>query len=412
MNVAAVIPARGGSKGIPRKNLQLIGGVPLLGWVVRAALAADLIDAVYVSTEDAEIASVANKYGATVIDRPAELAADDTLTHPVILHSLEHIGEVDAVAILQCTSPLTTGEDIDNAVSRIDQYDAVVSVEEDHGYIVTRDGKCLTYGDEKRQQRQAREPRYRINGAVWVVRPPLCDLWPDKLGLCVMPPCRSVDIDLPVDLHKAESLMGYGGSWIVLGAGPDAREMLRLARARYPHSQIITTNEGIELFADPDFPDVYVLNDQVASRTYADRAKAIQKRGCRLVTLRRDPQAMRLRGVDHCDEFLPFVSGRLHVPGSYCGGLSGLLCLQYALNHGAKSVHLVGMNGYTGKRGGDYFDEHEPDNKGRKRAMHTESIIQPFTQSAVDVCPDVGFVFYGQLNYSVAGQNVRRMVPQ
>ena len=89
MSVVVVIPARGGSKGIHRKNLQPIDGTPLVGRSIRAALGAESVDRVYVSTEDGEIASVAQQYGATVIDRPKKLAEDRTATHPVIKHALE-----------------------------------------------------------------------------------------------------------------------------------------------------------------------------------------------------------------------------------------------------------------------------------------------------------------------------------
>ena len=123
MQVAAVIPARGGSKGIPRKNLQPVGGIPLIGWAVRAALAAETVDVVYVSTDSHTIAKVAGEYGARVIMRPAELAADETPTMPVIEHAVAQMPETpEIVVILQCTSPLTTGEDIDLAVGRCDTW--------------------------------------------------------------------------------------------------------------------------------------------------------------------------------------------------------------------------------------------------------------------------------------------------
>jgi len=413
MQTVAVIPARGGSKGIPRKNLQPIGGVPLIGWVVRAALAAEKVDAVYVSTEDKEIAAAAREYGAEVIKRPPSLAADDVLTIPVIQHALGTLqSQPDKVVVLQATSPLTTGADIDAAVVRLQHpYDSIASVVEDHAYILARDGSILNYTpEEQRRRRQDRDVRYRVNGAIFVLRPPVEDFWAGNVGLYVMPQERATDIDSPVDLHIADALMRYDRAWIVLGAGPDAEKMLAYARARHPGAPIVTTNEGLALFDPPDRPDFFLLNDQRACVQYAQAAKDAQKLGCRLLTLRRDPQALKNRGVEHCDEFLEYVGnynqfGR----GGYNAGLSGLLCLQYAINNGAKSVHLVGMNGYTGKCGGDYFDGHEPVNNGRKRRHHTESLIRPFTQSAVTECPDIEFVFYGQLNYPIQGTNVKRL---
>jgi len=95
------------------------------------------------------------------------------------------------------------------------------------------------------------------------------------------------------------------------------------------------------------------------------------------------------------------------------------MCLEYAIAHGARQIHLVGMTGYAGTDGGDYFGGyepgHEPDTNPEnieRRRRHTLEIIQPFTQAAVDCCPDIDFVFHGRLNYQVSGPNVRRIVPR
>jgi CMP-N,N'-diacetyllegionaminic acid synthase len=417
MACVAIIPARGGSRGIPGKNLQPIGGVPLVGWTVRAALAAKSIEAVYVSTESKQIAQAAAEYGAQVIMRPAELAADDTPTMPVVRHALGTLpAEPEMVAILQCTSPLTTGQDIDWAIERLTaELDAVISVEADHGFLVSGDGALLSYPSWGTKRRQDREARYRLNGAVYVVRTPVRDEFPPpgKLGLYVMPRERSIDIDDPLDLHLAEALLRYSQAWIVCGAGPDVRQMLALARAKYPHAVTITTNSGIRLFKEPDRPDYYFLTDMHGCRIYHDEAKAIQARGSRLVTLRRDKSALKQRRLDHFDEFIPMAGG----PGQFTrkglsAQLSGLLCMQYALMRGARELHLVGMNGYTGRPGGDYYEQDAPVMSHRKLRSHTENVIGPFTQAAVEACPDVDFVFYGRLNYRVGGPNVRRVVPR
>ena len=106
------------------------------------------------------------------------------------------------------------------------------------------------------------------------------------------------------------------GAWIVVGGGPDAREMLNLARRRCPTARIITTNGGIDLFEPPDVPDVYYLNDQEACRVYHDRAVWMQRHGTRLATLRRVPSAMASRRVDGFDEFLPGVRCRINSPAA------------------------------------------------------------------------------------------------
>ena len=123
---------------------------------------------------------------------------------------------------------------------------------------------------------------------------------------------------------------------------------------------------------------------------------------------------MKTRRVDGFDEFLPGgPTQNRFLRGGYSAGLSGLLCLEYVVNHGAKRIHLVGMNGYAGRVGGDYFDGHEtPVNTPDKRLRHTREIIEPFVQTVVDACPDVEFVFYGQLNYRVTGRNAQRITQE
>ncbi len=121
MRLLAVIPARGGSKGLPRKNVRLLAGLPLIAYSIRAGQAASSVDRLVVSTEDAEIAAVARDSGAEVVERPAALAQDDTPTRPVIEHTVELLAGdgylPDAVLTLQPTSPLRTAQHIDEAAA-------------------------------------------------------------------------------------------------------------------------------------------------------------------------------------------------------------------------------------------------------------------------------------------------------
>lgn len=135
MEILAIIPARGGSKGIPRKNLAILAGQPLIAYTIRAARNAKLLNRVVVSTEDEEIAGVAKSHGAEVILRPSELALDTTPTEPVLLDVLKTLeskeGYVpDAVVLLQPTSPLRSESHIDEAIKKLydTEADAVVSV--------------------------------------------------------------------------------------------------------------------------------------------------------------------------------------------------------------------------------------------------------------------------------------------
>ncbi len=130
--ILAIIPARGGSKGVPRKNIRDVGGKPLIYWTIKAALDSGLIDKLVVSTEDKEIAEIARSFNAQVIDRPAELAEDTALTEPVMLHALlelEKEGYVpDYVSLIQCTSPFLTGEVVRDVARKLidnpDRYDS------------------------------------------------------------------------------------------------------------------------------------------------------------------------------------------------------------------------------------------------------------------------------------------------
>ncbi|MFC1510854.1 cytidylyltransferase domain-containing protein [Candidatus Margulisiibacteriota bacterium] len=112
-----IIPARGGSKGIPGKNIKMIAGKPLIAWTIEAAEQSRLMDHFVVSTDDAEIAGVSRQYGAEVIDRPADLATDEAATLSALQHVLTNI-DAEAVVILQPTSPVRDCNLIDNCITR------------------------------------------------------------------------------------------------------------------------------------------------------------------------------------------------------------------------------------------------------------------------------------------------------
>src|ERR671933_1130136 len=110
-----LIPARGGSKGIPGKNLAPVCGRPLVAWTIGAACAARSLDRVVVSTDSEEIATTARELGADVLERPAELARDETPMREVVLHALEQLGRPEVLALLQPTSPLRRAQHVDEA---------------------------------------------------------------------------------------------------------------------------------------------------------------------------------------------------------------------------------------------------------------------------------------------------------
>jgi N-acylneuraminate cytidylyltransferase len=130
--VLAIIPARGGSKRLPRKNILSIAGKPLIDWTIEAALSSEYVDEVYVSTDDQEIAGIASKHNISIPElRPRALSSDYASTQDVIFYTLENFGnEADIIVILQPTSPLRVAEQIDGAIKLFEKNNAfsVVSV--------------------------------------------------------------------------------------------------------------------------------------------------------------------------------------------------------------------------------------------------------------------------------------------
>lgn len=178
---AAVILARGGSKGVPGKNLRKVGGVSLIGRAVRAARAAGRVDAgVWVSTDDAAIAAESRLHGARIIDRPAELSGDTATSEAGWLHAMGPIRaefpDLARLVLLQCTSPFTTGPDIEAVLAAQDAQgaDCALSVVPDHGFLWRRDengfGRGTNHDEtQQRQRRQDLEPVFRESGAIYTV---------------------------------------------------------------------------------------------------------------------------------------------------------------------------------------------------------------------------------------------------
>ncbi|WP_431826488.1 cytidylyltransferase domain-containing protein [Microbacterium algeriense] len=176
----AVIPARGGSKQVPRKNVQRVGGVPLVERAVRAASSADGIDLVVVSTDDGEIAAIAEAAGARVVRRPAEIAGDTATSESAILHALDALEDdgtpVDVVAFLQATSPFIPSDALAAAVAevRADRADSVFAAHETYGFLWRDDEQgaavAVNHDAAHRPRRQDREPHLLETGAFYVFR--------------------------------------------------------------------------------------------------------------------------------------------------------------------------------------------------------------------------------------------------
>lgn len=220
MSTFALIPARGWSKGIPRKNIRLIAGKPLIAWTIEAARTASSVDTVVVSTEDAEIAEVARAWGAEVpFLRPAELSADQTPGINPVLHAIGMLPGYDTTILLQPTSPLRTAADIEGVLELAGRTGApsVVSVcePEDHPawmYRIDEEGRLTALLPEcPAVRRQDLPPVYSLNGAIYCARTDWLRerrsfIGPETLGY-PMPNDRSVDIDGPLDWRLAELLL-------------------------------------------------------------------------------------------------------------------------------------------------------------------------------------------------------------
>lgn len=218
MKIVSIIPARGGSKSIPRKNIKLLDGKPLISYIINSSLASKHISETYVSTEDEEIAKISQYFGAKIIKRPTNLSDDKTSSEDVLLHFAENV-DFDVLVFLQCTSPLTKSVDIDGAIDLYlsKKYDSILSVCDDTsgffcgGFLWSEIGESLNYNYKKRPRRQEMKKTYRENGAIYIIskekllenKNRLCG----KIGLYVMPQKRSFEIDEPKDFELLNQII-------------------------------------------------------------------------------------------------------------------------------------------------------------------------------------------------------------
>ncbi|WFE88109.1 acylneuraminate cytidylyltransferase family protein [Roseibium porphyridii] len=175
----AIIPARGGSKGIPGKNIKPFLGEPLIGHSIRAAMEAQSISDVIVSSDDDAILSIAEKYGAKTVKRPAEISGDEASSEAALLHAIRALdlqSKVETVVFLQCTSPLTTPAEIDKVVIERNERnaDTAFSVVEVHAFLwkINPDGTGVGVNHDTskpRQRRQDRSKEYRETGAIYAL---------------------------------------------------------------------------------------------------------------------------------------------------------------------------------------------------------------------------------------------------
>lgn len=228
-----IIPARGGSKGVPRKNIKLLGGRPLLVHVLAAALKARNLSRVVVSSEDDEILKTAEEYGGSAVPlrRPIELAQDDTPDVPMLQHAVREVEAAeglpfDYVVQLHATTPFMSSDDIDSALQLLvgdplcDSIVTVLKVTACHPKKlkrITSDKWLVPYLSEfpemTTSRRQDLEPVFKRNGGLYAARRSvvmqLGRVWGNAVRAYVMPEERSLEIDTPMDFLVAELLMQH-----------------------------------------------------------------------------------------------------------------------------------------------------------------------------------------------------------
>lgn len=211
MTIIAILPVRGGSKGIYKKNIRFFDGKPLLQYQIEAALKSKYIDKIYVSTDDDEIARIAaNINGTEIIQRPASLSNDLAKSEEALLHALDNISpkadDKDYILFLQATSPLTTTETIEACIEKAyEGFDSVCCATEDYGFFID-DPDII-----ERPMRQQRNPRIREAGNCWLTNVNLLKTSKNrlggKLGYVLIDKIEALEIDEPEDSLIIESIL-------------------------------------------------------------------------------------------------------------------------------------------------------------------------------------------------------------
>lgn len=221
MNYLYIIPARGGSKGIPRKNIKSLNGKPLIYYSIDVARALAKDEDICVSTEDDEIIQVIEKYGLYIpFKRPQALATDEAGTYEVLIHVINYYESVgrkyDAIVLLQPTSPLRTATEVQEAINLFNKnLDMVVSVRESHSAVVISHENKSGYLEltlaENSTRRQDIKKYYEYNGAIYVINIDVLKTKHmrefKKIKKYVMPADHSIDIDKEIDWIITEAII-------------------------------------------------------------------------------------------------------------------------------------------------------------------------------------------------------------
>ena len=227
MRILAVIPARGGSKRVPGKNVRKLGNKPLINWTIDSALNTPELSAIVVSTDDTQIAEIAQSAGATVPWlRPIKLATDEAKSVDVAIHALDWYeaenGKVDGILLLQPTSPFRTTVTIQKAISLFKNHKGssiigVSPVQNHHLYTLEKYGEFLVQYQQQRFLRNRSHNKsqiFAVNGAIYLVSPQEIRLRKSFIGSCLIPvitesPIEALDIDTEWDFKIAEMFLSH-----------------------------------------------------------------------------------------------------------------------------------------------------------------------------------------------------------
>lgn len=220
VNVIAVVPARGGSKGVPKKNIKLLNGKPLIAYTIEQALNTKGIDRVIVSTDCKDIAKISQAYGANVIIRPDDISGDFSSSEEALIHAVNHLKldgiKPSIVVFLQCTSPIRADNDIEDTLELVlsGAFSSSLSAVANHKFLWRKaeDGSCypVNYEPSNRKMRQSIS-EYQENGSIYVMKTK--DLLNSKcrlngnVGIHLMDEKSGYEIDTMVDFKVIETLM-------------------------------------------------------------------------------------------------------------------------------------------------------------------------------------------------------------
>lgn len=220
MNVCAIIPARGGSKGIHKKNLVKVCGKPLIEWSIEHAIRAKRVNSVWITSDSDEILSIAKSAGANTIKRPFDISGDFATTESAWIHAIEEIERseaIDLVVGMQATSPVRESIDLDNAITKffVEKYDSMFSASEIDDFFIwhkiNKNFRSFNYDYKNRKRRQDISKQYLETGSFYLFTPNLIrehnNRLAGKIGIAVTEFWKSFEIDTMEDVKFCETII-------------------------------------------------------------------------------------------------------------------------------------------------------------------------------------------------------------